>query len=406
MRITKAGAVRKIHLLSLIRAARGNAIKHFLREYRETREQAVHSGKYGRRLKGDKRSDIMKQEENMDFLQRVYEKGKKNYGEYAKRLLDMEYGYIEKNKEVFSIAADAAEISKKCGYQIFTAGAAGSSMTLFFMGVTDINPMPPHYICDKCGYMEIYEKEEDGFDMPQKKCAVCGSELRADGHNIPFISFAGLNGEKKPDLAFLISGHIADKLTAKLKSRGLRVVCNTKLGDILIYLKNSVLPDVRFLFNKYSDIIYELEQKTNIKYDTVPVVASDGKADYLADILGWDMWDGEVYNYTGYYKINEYCKPKKFSDYAKMNGYINSTDTESIFSGKHFAHREDIYLYMKQLGHSDKDAYEIMYSMHGEKILYPKAYNILSMIIGFKLIWYKKNYPYEFDCVMEKHFIR
>jgi DNA polymerase-3 subunit alpha (Gram-positive type) len=66
------------------------------------------------------------------------------------------------------------------------------------MNITEVNPMPPHYFCKKCGYIEWVDNFDDGFDLPKKQCS-CGNDLTRDGHKIPFETFLGFEGDKIPD---------------------------------------------------------------------------------------------------------------------------------------------------------------------------------------------------------------
>ena len=75
-------------------------------------------------------------------------------------------------------------------------------------GITEVNSLPPHYICDHCKYSDFESEtvkafameEASGCDMPDKDCPVCGHKLRKDGHDIPFQTFLGFEGDKEPDI--------------------------------------------------------------------------------------------------------------------------------------------------------------------------------------------------------------
>ncbi len=72
---------------------------------------------------------------------------------------------------------------------IIVGGAVNSSYAAWLFGGTQVNPLPPHYICPECGKIEFSQAAEDGFDLPPKKCS-CGGEFRRDGHNIPYEGYA------------------------------------------------------------------------------------------------------------------------------------------------------------------------------------------------------------------------
>jgi DNA polymerase-3 subunit alpha (Gram-positive type) len=92
--------------------------------------------------------------------------------------------------------------SNKDGFLVGSRGSVGSSFIAFLMDISEVNPLPAHYICDHCHYHEFYETSDgDGFDLPNKTCPLCGKKMRGDGHDIPFDTFLGTPGaEKVPDV--------------------------------------------------------------------------------------------------------------------------------------------------------------------------------------------------------------
>lgn len=281
-----------------------------------------------------------------DMLRKVCEKRmKEKYGKSRSKILLNRYeaeinSIIDNDFSViywFSHLLVKESIDR--GYLVGSRGSVGSSFVAYLAGISEVNPLPPHYYCGKCGVFEVQEEwKESGFDLPDRNCGKCGERMGSDGHDIPFETFLGFEGNKVPDIDLNFSGEYQIKAhNFLLKYFGEQKVF--RAGTIGTMAEKTAAAVVE----KY------IEEKGLGKF-------SKGKKVWLADKIV------DVKRTTGQHPGGILVVPENMSiyDFSPINYPANDTSSDWYTTHFSFEDLHDALLKFDILGHDDPTTLKLL----------------------------------------------
>jgi DNA polymerase-3 subunit alpha (Gram-positive type) len=377
--------------------------------------------------------------ENHPLRSLCYDGTQNLYGDYVPEKVELrmeeELQHILKNEfaEPYLDAARIVDKARAEGYVTTIRGSVGASFVAYLLGISEINPLSPHYRCQHCKSIEwTTDSVNSGFDLPNKLCPECGGDCRGDGHNIPYEMFLGINGDKSPNIDLYIEKEFEESARNELK---LRMESYATDGALLV-------PDL--LVNDRMSIMKRLHTLTGVNPGMIPM--NDPKVLSLfrstAELgITSEQIKTEVATYgipeMGIRKVREMLaqlQPSSFSELVQINGLSHGTGTwegnarERIQEGAgslmtSIGCKEQLMLELMDYGMEADNAYAIMESVRKGKgisdscheamlkcnvqdwfikscwkinYLFPKSHAVMYAILAEQFAYFKLYYPLEF----------
>ncbi len=330
----------------------------------------------------------------------------------------------------YVLASMLAAKSRELGYLHNLRGSAGGSFIVYLLGISEVNPLPPHTCCPRCRRVEFVDAEEypSGFDLnrsdrERKRCPSCGATLIGDGHNIPVEFFSGFFGDKTPDFDLNVAPEIQNEI--------IRYLGDIFGEDNVLYegteemLSCDILPHAMFTELK------RMEEATGGSARSIKLENIDMFSFFMDDDFKGLPFDGELVR-----RISDAVFPSRFSDLVKVLGFAHGrnvwTENGENLAGTvcvpeaAIAHRDDVMQTLMRSGIDRKAAFdfaetvrrgeagthltkerEAMLLEHGVpewyvssmkkiKYLFPKAHSTEYAMNYLRMIWYKIHYPAAF----------
>lgn len=335
----------------------------------------------------------------------------KTLSPFIRQRLNQELEYIRKTDiaKSFLLAEKVIKEINEMGYETISRGTTASSFVLFSLGITDINPLPAHYLCPECSFHEFIPEETCGIDLINKKCPICGKELRKEGFTLMPEFFTGVSRLKKPQLCFFVPPEAYD------------VICNKPE----VSTEEETEPKA-IVIDKLTDLVMlkNLEDCTNVKSKSIPL---DDEATF--DLLKSGNLSG-IQFFSNIAEINSFDDIIRICGLSKGDGTLNEftqklLENNSVSFRELISTREDVMQTLIKYGVTREKAFDItetvrkglvkhynldVLSQHGlpfwfsescRKIsyLHPRSHITELALLLYRFSYYEKHFPKQFECI-------
>lgn len=312
-------------------------------------------------------------------------------------------------------------LAKKEGFYVTVRATTGSTLVAYLLGISEINPLPPHYLCPSCKHMEI-EGTGSGFDLPDRNCPPCGGKMLADGQDIPYEAFMGAEGELPPNIKVNASARACKRLEGAVPKES--IVTPHELNNMIELLREFTginAYDVPLNVSEAMSLFGSTEplgiQHSDIGGGNIGVLGllepSSSFTDYMAvnararnfcDLVrviaishGQEVWSGNGQDIirSGEAELRELAACSEDVMQTLMEHGMERERAFCISEAVRKGEFEDNENMQEEMGDYGVPEWYIE-SCKKIKLLFPKAYAVEYALAFLRTAWYKLHYPTEF----------